>query len=235
MTDRGEERAGMNRQFRVKAVMFDLDGTLVDSAPDLTEAARRMLADLGEPPRDDDEVTNFVGKGMQVLVERLLSVGRAPASAERVQEALAVFLRHYEVTNGQRTRSYPHVESVLALLHQRGLRMGCVTNKPEAFTRPLLEKVGLLRFMDSIVGGDTLPQRKPAPEPLWHACALAGVAPVDTLMVGDSGNDALCARNAGIPVVLMTYGYNEGVPVDTVDCDGLVSSFLELPGLIVAA
>lgn len=225
----------MTQQYRVKAVMFDLDGTLVQSAPDLIEAARRTLAGLGEPPRQDEEVTNFVGKGVKVLVERLLTVDRAPASAERLEEAHALFMRHYVETNGQYSACYPHVPEVLRVLKGRGLLLGCVTNKPEPLIRPLLQKLDILGYMDCIVGGDTLPQRKPAPEPLWHACEQVGATVAETLMVGDSGNDALCARNAGVPVVLMTYGYNEGVPVDTVDCDGLVSSFHELSDMIFAA
>lgn len=222
----------MTKTFSPQAIFFDLDGTLVDSVPDLAEAARRMLADLGEAPRSDAEVATFVGKGIPVMVERALTVGRAPVSPQRLQQAIALFMRHYDVTNGLLTRPYPGVLETLPQLRARGLKMGCVTNKAEAFIGPLLEKLGLRAFMDCIVGGDTLAQKKPDPEPLWHACEVVGVPRERALMVGDSGNDALCARRAGIPVLLMTYGYNEGVPVDSVDCDGLLSSFIELPPLL---
>lgn len=218
--------------FSPRAILFDLDGTLVDSVPDLAEAARRMLAELGEATRSNAEVMNFIGKGIPVLVERLLTVGRAPASAARLQQALAAFERHYADTNGQLTVVYPGVRETLPQLRARGLKLGVVTNKGEAFIAPLLEKLGLLAYMDCLVGGDTLAQKKPQPEPLWHACAQLGISPAAALMVGDSGNDALCARRAGLPVLLMTYGYNEGVPVDTEDCDGLLSSLLELPPLL---
>ena len=222
----------MTKKFSPQAIFFDLDGTLVDSVPDLAEAARRMLAEMGEPTRSDAEISTFVGKGIPVMVERALTVGRQPAPEARLKEAIACFMHHYDVTNGQLTVAYPGIVETLPLLRQRGLKMGCVTNKAEAFIAPLLEKLGLLQYMDCIVGGDTLAKKKPDPEPLWHACKAVGVAREEALMVGDSGNDALCARRAGIPVLLMTYGYNEGVPVDTVDCDGLLSSLIELPALL---
>lgn len=226
------EDFALKKHFSPQAIFFDLDGTLVDSIPDLAEAARRMLAELGEPTRSDAEVASFVGKGIPVLVERTLSVGRSPVSRERLQQAIQAFMRHYEDTNGVLTRAYPGVVETLAWLKDQGFRMACVTNKAETFVAPLLEKLDLLRFMACLVGGDTLPQKKPEPEPLWHACEKLGVAREEALMVGDSSNDALCARRAGIPVLLMTYGYNEGVPVDSVDCDGLLSSLLELPPLL---
>jgi phosphoglycolate phosphatase len=218
----------------LRAVLFDLDGTLVDSVPDLAEAARRMLVDLGELPRTDGEIASFVGKGIPVLVERALTVGRRPIASDLLSRGISSFMHHYAETNGLRTVCYPGVPEVLRRLHEQGLKIACVTNKSEAFVAPLLAQVNLRQYIDCIVGGDTLDNRKPDPEPLWHACDELGVAREHVLMVGDSSNDALCARRAGIPVVLMTYGYNEGVPVDTVDCDGLLSSFVELLPLLGA-
>lgn len=217
------------KKFGARAVFFDLDGTLVDSVPDLAEAARRMLAELGEPTRSDAEVASFVGKGIPVMVERALTVGRAPIAPARLAQAIEVFKRHYAAVNGQLTVTYPGVREGLAALNARGMKMGCVTNKAEQFTTPLLAQLGLMQFLDCVVGGDTLAQKKPEPEPLWHACTQVGVPRESALMVGDSSNDALCARRAGIPVLLLTYGYNEGQSVDTVDCDGLLSSLAELP------
>ncbi|MDQ7990703.1 MAG: phosphoglycolate phosphatase [Candidatus Dactylopiibacterium sp.] len=215
--------------FAPRAIFFDLDGTLVDSVPDLAEAARRMLADLGEPARSDAEVATFVGKGIPVMVERALTVGRGPVTAARLADAVARFMTHYAGINGQRTRLYPDVAQTLEWLRARGYRLGVVTNKAETFIAPLLRELGILAYMDVLVGGDTLAQKKPDPEPLWHACAAVGVEPGEALMVGDSGNDALCARRAGLPVLLLTYGYNEGVAVDTEDCDGLLSTLAGLP------
>lgn len=223
---------GGKRFTGLKAVLFDLDGTLVDSVPDLAEAARRMLADMGELSRTDQEIAGFVGKGIPVLVERALTVDRSPVAPERLTQAIASFMKHYADTNGLLTVCYPGVREVLSRLREKGLHIACVTNKAEAFVAPLLTKLGLADFIDCVVGGDTLASRKPDPEPIWYACERLGASAEQTLMVGDSSNDALCARRAGIPVVLMTYGYNEGVPVDSVDCDGLLSSFLELIPLI---
>lgn len=216
----------------IQAVFFDLDGTLVDSIVDLAEAGRRMLAELGEATRSDEEICKFVGKGIPVLVERCLTVDRAPVSPERLKHAIEVFMRHYGDTNGLLSAAYPGVAETLVALKARGVKMGCVTNKAEAFVAPLMKKLDLWHFMDCVVGGDTLPKKKPDPDPLWHACEQLGVAREQALMVGDSSNDALCARRAGIPVVLMTYGYNEGEAVDSVDCDGLLSNFKELPPLL---
>lgn len=217
---------------RLEGVLFDLDGTLVDSVPDLAEAARRMLIELGEPPRSDEEIAEFVGKGIPVLVERALTVGRTSVSEETLSRATRCFMAHYSETNGSRTVCYPSVPEVLTRLKSSGLKIGCVTNKASAFVTPLLDQLGLLPLFDCIVAGDTLANKKPEPEPIWHACDQLGVSRAHVLMVGDSSNDALCARRAGVPVVLMTYGYNEGVPVDTVDCDGLHSNFDELLSLL---
>lgn len=217
---------------RLEGVLFDLDGTLVDSVPDLAEAARRMLKELGEPPRSDEEIAQFVGKGIPVLVERALTEGRDKVSAESLNGAIHCFMAHYSETNGSLTVCYPGVPEVLMRLKSSGVKLGCVTNKASAFVAPLLDQLGLLSLFDCIVAGDTLAKKKPEPEPIWHACDQLGVSRERVLMVGDSSNDALCARRAGIPVVLMTYGYNEGVPVDTVDCDGLHSNFDELLSLL---
>lgn len=217
----------MNRVFDVDAVLFDLDGTLLDTIPDLWVATNRMLAELGQAPRMLAEVTAFVGKGIPNLVQRALTEGRdvAPTLAAG---ALAAFERHYAAVNGEETRPYPGVLATLDALAARGLRMACVTNKAEAFVHPLMARMEIADYFTCVVGGDTLPTKKPDPEPVWHACKALGVSLDRVLMVGDSGNDAAAARRAGIPVLLLTYGYSEGAPVDTIECDGLVSSFPEL-------
>lgn len=219
----------------LRAILFDLDGTLADALPDLAEAARRMLIELNEPTRSDEEVARFIGKGVGVLVERTLNEGRRPHDAAECAHALEIFKRHYAVVNGSRATLYPGVLTTLAALHQRGVLCACVTNKSSEFTVPLLSSLGIAQFLDAVVCGDTLPQQKPAPEPLWHACKLLDVTPTEALMVGDSANDALAARRAGIAVVLMRYGYSEGVAVDSIDCDGLLSSFAELPHLLASS
>ena len=207
---------------RIDAVLFDLDGTLVDSIADLALAANAMLRELGRAERELDEIRSFVGKGIPNLVSRCLP-DVAP-QGDAFEAAVAVFKRHYAAVNGQRSRPYPGVVAMLDALAAQRLPMACVTNKAAAFTEPLLAQLGLMHYFGSIVSGDTLEHKKPHPAMLEHACAELGVGVGRALMVGDSANDALSARAAGCPVLLFTWGYSEGRPVDTIDCDGLLSS-----------
>lgn len=210
----------------VKVVLFDLDGTLLDSIPDLSEACNRMMLELGRTPYDIEVVRTFVGKGMVNLVRRCLA-GSGSATEVEVDAAVNIFRRHYAVVNGQWTTLYAGVVPALEALRQRGIAMACVTNKPAAFTAPLLERMGIAGFFGATVSGDTLAEKKPHPAPLLHACRLLGFEVADALMIGDSANDAEAARAAGMPVLLVTYGYSEGVPVDSIECDGLLSSLVD--------
>jgi phosphoglycolate phosphatase len=211
-------------RFAPRAVLFDLDGTLLDTVADLADAANLMLAGLGQAPRSLAEIHGFVGKGIANLVHRCLAEGRAPASGANAGAALEAFRRHYARVNGRRTRPYPGVPELLAALSARGLKMALVTNKAAAFTLPLLTQFDIAAYFGAVVCGDTLPVRKPDPAVIEHACAQLGVKPAESLMIGDSANDALAARAAGAPVLLVTYGYSEGMPVKDIDCDGLLSS-----------
>ena len=210
----------------VRAVLFDLDGTLLDSIPDLSEACHRMMVELGRPPHAIDVIRTFVGKGMLNLVRRCL-VESGPAGDAEVEAAVDVFRRHYAEVNGASTLIYDGVLPALEALREEGILMACVTNKPAAFTGPLLERMGLAGFFGVTVSGDTLAEKKPHPAPLLHACRLLGADAGDALMIGDSANDADAARAAGMPVLLVTYGYSEGVAVDSIECDGLISSLLD--------
>ncbi|TVT77482.1 MAG: phosphoglycolate phosphatase [Denitromonas halophila] len=212
----------MTRQFAVDALLFDLDGTLVDSIGDLALAANAMLAELGRPARSLDEISCFVGKGIPKLVERCLADASLTDAA--FDAAVEVFKRHYAQTNGQVSQAYPGVTDMLATLQAQGIPMACVTNKAAAFTEPLLRLTGIATFFGAVVCGDTLDVKKPHPGMLLHACEQLGVDIAHVLMIGDSANDAESARAAGCPVLLMTWGYTEGVPVDTIECDGLLSS-----------
>ena len=207
------------------SVTFDLDGTLLDTIADLAEGCRLMLEEIGAPPRSPVEVHSFVGKGMAVLVERCLTHDRPP-SVEQLQAAIGSFQRHYAAVNGKFCRIYENVLPGLDAWRASGLRMGVVTNKPAMFTEALLERMGLTGYFDVIVSGDTTPHKKPHPEPILHACRLFGVPPRRNLHVGDSENDILAARAAGSPAFCVPYGYNEGKPVDSADCDALVSDLL---------
>ncbi len=229
VTQRQEGSPGSAR-YLVDAVLFDLDGTLLDTIDDLHEAANRMLAELGRPARTSEEIRRFVGKGIPKLVERCLAEPDMPAAD--FEAAVEVFKRHYRQTNGRHAKPYETVVDTVGALHAAGLKMGVVTNKSADFTQPLLDTTGLAPYFAAVVCGDTLAHKKPHPAMLLHACALLGVGVDQAIMVGDSGNDADCARAAGCPVLLMTYGYTEGVSVDTLDCDGLLSKFAELPPLL---
>lgn len=214
------------------AVLFDLDGTLLDSIPDLSEACHRMMVELGRPPHDIEVIRTFVGKGMINLVRRCLAESGSAEAAE-VDAAVEVFRRHYAVVNGECTVIYPGVVEALAAFEAAGVPMACVTNKPGAFTGPLLARTGIARFFSVTVSGDTLPDKKPHPAPLLHACAQLAVPAAAAWMIGDSANDAEAARAAGIPVLLVTYGYSEGRPVDSIECDGLLSSLVDaLPRIL---
>jgi phosphoglycolate phosphatase len=217
----------------VKAVMIDLDGTLVDSIPDLAAAANMMLAELGRPALDVERIRTFVGKGIPRLVERTLCDGiDATPEPALMARALPVFERCYADVNGRHTTIYPGVKSGLAAFEQQGLPLACVTNKSMRFTQPLLEMVGLAGHFRKVVAGDTLARKKPDPAPLLYACEAFRIAPDDMLMIGDSVNDTEAARAAGCPVFCVTYGYNEGRDVHTLDSDAVIGSLQEAAALI---
>lgn len=219
-------------RFAVQAVLFDLDGTLLDTIVDLATAANRMLTELGRAPRSQDEIHSFVGKGIPNLVRRCMTENAQAEEAE-IEHAVSVFRRHYADVNGVHTRIYDGVLETLQAMQARGLRLAVVTNKAAAFTVPLLERMGLADYFAAVVSGDTLEVKKPDPAVIHLACAQLGVEPRQALMIGDSANDALAARGAGMPVLLVTYGYSEGMPVDSIECDGLLSNALQALDLIV--
>jgi len=217
----------------VKAVMIDLDGTLLDTIPDLAAAANMMLAEMKMPVLPEATIRNYVGKGIHNLIERALtnSMDGKPAQ-ELFQRALPLYERSYKAVNGKLTTIYPGVKEGLDLLRAQGYPLACVTNKSERFTLPLLDYVSLSGYFVSVVAGDTLPQKKPDPAPLLHACKQLKVAPDEMLMIGDSLNDAQAARSAGCPIFCVTYGYNEGHDVHTLDVDAIVTSLIEATRLI---
>lgn len=216
-----------------RLIIFDLDGTLVDSVPDLAVAVDRMLAQLGRAPAGEARVRTWVGNGAAMLVRRALADSAEPARVAAVtdaaqQQALALFQQIYRQENGRQTRLYPGVSEVLAVLAEQGIALAVVTNKPLQFTEPLLRQLGLAEFFQIVVGGDCLPQRKPHPLPLLHVCERLGVPPAQGLMVGDSRNDVDAAKAAGMVSAALTYGYNHGEPVTVSEPDWLLDDFREL-------
>jgi phosphoglycolate phosphatase len=211
---------------RFRAALFDLDGTLVDTAADLAAAANRMLADLGRPALDEEGVRDYVGKGVVNLVRRCVEA-TGGGSEEDHRKALEAFERHYIAGIADRSRPYPGVVDALAALERAGIAMGCVTNKAGRFTEPLLELTGLRRFFGVVVSGDTVERKKPHADPILYATGKLGAAPADTLMVGDSLNDVRSARAAGCPVVVVPYGYREGLALEDLGADAVVASVEE--------
>jgi len=221
----------------VKAVLLDLDGTLLDTVLDLHAAADAMLADLGRPPVAVGDIRAYVGRGIPNLVKRILAgaLEAADDPAPPPAEALDSFKRHYAEFNGRASRPFPGVMEGLAALKARALPLGVITNKAQAFALPLLERTGLMPFMDVVVGGDLLPRPKPDPMPLVWACGRLGVSPADTLLVGDSVHDFKAGRAAGCRVFLVPYGYNEGQDVRKLDADAIVATLFDATSLITPA
>ena len=217
----------------IAAVMIDLDGTLLDTVPDLAAAAQRMLAALGLPARSEEEIRSFIGKGIPNLVERCLPQGAGGARTEELRaEALALYQDFYFEESGRRTTIYPGVLEGLAQFRALRLRLACVTNKAARFTVPLLEQMGLAPWFELVVSGDTLARKKPDPMQLAHICAKFALATDKVLLIGDSANDALAARAAGCPVLCVSYGYNEGGDVHDLDCDAIVESLSEAANIL---
>lgn len=215
-----------------RGVLIDLDGTLLDTIPDLAAAVNAMRADFGLPPLPTGRVASYVGKGADVLVHRALTGSlEGRASAAEFQRGKASFYEHYRRENGVKAVVFDGVRDALALLRRRGLALACVTNKPREFTHDLLQRVGLDDF-DVVVSGDDTIEKKPHPAPMLHACRLLNVDPHEAAMVGDSENDVLSARAAGCRVIVVETGYNEGRPVGELDADAIVPGLLDAARLI---
>jgi phosphoglycolate phosphatase len=231
-------RAARSPWSAVRAVLFDLDGTLLDTAADITRALNRALAELGLPSLARSEVSELIGRGVAALIERVLERFGAAGKAADGTRLLARFHHHYERLHRHgeiETRVYPGVARGLAELHALGRKLAVVTNKPRSMAVELLARSGLDQWIASVVGGDSGLPRKPHPQPLLHACELLGVPPADALMVGDSHIDVLAARAAGLAaVVCVPYGYNEGVDPRTLACDLFIESIGELPAVLGA-
>lgn len=219
--------------FNPELVLIDLDGTLVDSVPDLAYASDAMMRDLGLPEPGEDAVRNWVGNGVERLVKRTLT-GDLHAEPEQAlfDKGYPIFYKYYLESNGQYSRLYPGVLEGLDILKAKGLNLGCVTNKAESFTLPLLKAKGIFDYFGIVVSGDTLPQKKPAPEPLWHAAEHFNAKPENCLMLGDSQHDVKAARNAGFSVIAVSYGYNHGEDINKANPDAVIDSFVELDALI---
>jgi phosphoglycolate phosphatase len=214
-------------------ILIDVDGTLVDSVPDLAFCVDEMMRILDMPLRGEAKVRNWVGNGVERLVRRALTdnLDGEPDQA-LLERAYPVFLDLYGENTSKRSVLYPGIREGLDYLKTAGYPLGCVTNKAAQFTEPLLQDLGVAQDFSIIVSGDTLERKKPDPAPLLHAAAFFKVAPEASLMIGDSVSDVTAARAAGFQIVCMSYGYNHGEDIRLSHPDAVMDRLTEIQGLL---
>lgn len=197
-------------------LIFDFDGTLIDSVPDLADATNLMLEQLGKATFSIDTIKGWIGNGARTLVERALS-GNVEVDArleqETVDDALRIFFAAYGSLDCQKTTAYPDVDAGLRKLKAAGFALALVTNKPIRFVPKILDHMGWTPLFGEVIGGDSLPTKKPDPAPLLHVCKTLGFTPEQAIMIGDSINDIMAGKNAGIDTIGLSYGYNYGVDI----------------------
>ena len=216
-------------------ILIDVDGTLVDSVPDLAYCVDEMMKVLDMPTHGEAKVREWVGNGVERLTRRAL-IGQLEGEPDEAlfEKAYPVFLELYAENTSKRSCLYPGVEEGLAYMQGAGYKLGCVTNKAEQFTHPLLKELGVFDKFSIVISGDTLTEKKPHPMPLLHAAEFFGVEPGNALMLGDSVSDVKAARAAGFQIVCMSYGYNHGVDIRDANPDAVIDTMAELQGLLEA-
>jgi len=219
----------------ISAIVIDLDGTMLDTAPELSESANRMLRDMDFTPVSQALLSSYIGNGISWLVKRALTGEmHATPDAALYDHALPIFEKHYTELLLQ-SKPFGGVIEGLDAMKTAGFRLGCITNKVEQYTLPLLEGVGLAKYFDVVIAGDTLAEKKPHPMPLLHAAKFFDSPIEKLLLVGDSLSDTTAARAAGCPVFCVPYGYNHGEPVETLELDAVIKDLTEVLPLIKSA
>lgn len=214
-------------------VLLDIDGTLVDTVPDLAFSIDTMLQEIGFEQHGVDKIRDWVGNGIERLVHRALTDDQDEnAEEELFQKAFPLFMDIYADNAASASQFYPGVEEGLEYLKSENFKLGCVTNKRSRFTETLLKSLGIYNDFEIVICGDTLPKRKPDPMQLLHAAEFFNVSPEDSLMVGDSTNDVYAAKAAGFQILAVNYGYNRGVDISEADPDMVVDSLAKLPEII---
>lgn len=222
--------------FRPALIAFDLDGTLVDSAPDLAYCIDTLLQEMGRPAVGLERVRSWVGNGVSMLIKRALTLENWPSEEpEGYTEALPRFMALYTENLCVRSRLFPGVMEGLLALKAEGFKLACVTNKRIEFTHPLLKMLGVAQLLDFIGCGDQFGHLKPHPEPLLKTAEHFGLKPGLCLMVGDSENDVAAARAAGYAIVCVSYGYRQCPTTEGLEADGVIDSIAELPTLLKLA
>lgn len=217
-------------------LIFDLDGTLIDSVPDLAYAVNLTLQDLDHAPFDESVIRNWVGNGAKTLIERALS-GEThidptlPKSF--VNQALEHFFRHYRKHVCEKTQAYTGVDEGLKTLKNAGFTLAIVTNKPYEFVPPILQTLGWQAYFSQVLGGDSLPVKKPDPTPLLTACENLGFSPSQSVMIGDSKNDILAGQNANMTTLALSYGYNYGQDIRAFDPTQTFDNFTDLVHFLI--
>ena len=215
-------------------ILCDLDGTLVDSVPDLAWCTNAMLRRLTLPEHPEALIRNWVGNGLNTLLKRALTgtMNEEP-DPNLLGTANALFRVLYEQHTCQHSRLYEGVKHGLSWLRAQKIRLACVTNKDERFTLPVLRTLGIAHYFDIVISGDSLAHKKPHPEPLLHAAAYFGVTPANAIMIGDSVNDVKASRAAGFRIICTSYGYNHGMDIRTTEPDAVIDNFIELENLFI--
>lgn len=218
----------MNKQL----LIFDFDGTLIDSVPDLADATNAMLTTLGKETYPIETIRNWIGNGSRMLVERALvgniEVAAGALTKEEADHAEQVFFDAYKNLSGSKTVAYPDVDEGLKKLHAAGYTLALVTNKPIRFVPKILQSFGWQDLFSEVMGGDSLPVKKPDPAPLLHVCASLNVSVAQAIMIGDSRNDILAGQNANMDTLGLSYGYNYGQDIRELNPTEAFDSFADL-------
>lgn len=222
-----------NKTFTPELIMIDVDGTLVDSVPDLSWCLDETLKQVGLPPRGEAAAREWVGNGVIRIVERGIANDLdAPHDAEIFEKAMPIFRALYADNTSKRSKLYEGVREGMDYLQTLGIKIGCITNKDAEFTHPILKDLGLWDDFEIVISGDTLSKKKPDPLPLLHGAKELGVDPKNSLMLGDSTSDVKAARAAGFDIICMSYGYNHGEDIRLYHPDAIIDSMAELQDLI---
>lgn len=225
----------MKNSFTPELIMIDVDGTLVDSVPDLSWCLDQTLKQIGLPPRGETAARQWVGNGVIRIVQRGIANDLDAAHDEALfEKAMPIFRELYAENTSKRSTLYPGVREGIDYLKTTGIKLGCITNKDAEFTHPILKDLGLWNDFEIVISGDTLEKKKPDPLPLLYGAEKLGAKPEKSLMLGDSMSDVKAARAAGFEIICMSYGYNHGVDIRESEPDAVIDSMVELKSLIKA-